>query len=107
MRHLLRVIGAVCAKDLRLALSERAATFIGVIIPINFLLLFILFALSGGEAPIDVVMDDQGPLAQELLAAMQQAHSFQIHLTDAATAEREIAAGSIVGVVTIPAGVVK
>ncbi|MBV9357374.1 MAG: ABC transporter permease [Chloroflexi bacterium] len=103
MRGRLRVIGAVCTKDLRLALRERASTIIGVLIPLNFLVLFILFALSGGEAPIAVVMDDQEPLAQQLLVALQQAHSFQVHVVDGSEAERELREGSIVGVVTLPA----
>jgi ABC-2 type transport system permease protein len=100
----LRVMRAVCVKDLRLALAERIFLVVGLIIPINFLFLFILFALTGGEAPIAVVLDDQGPLAQRLVYSMQHAHSFQIRLMDRGSAERELRAGRIVAVVRIPPG---
>jgi ABC-2 type transport system permease protein len=103
MSHALRVIRAVCVKDLRLALREPISTAIGIILPINFLFLFSLFALTGGEAPIAVVLLDDGPLAQQFLGALQQAHSFQVHLADAGQAHAELLEGRIVGVVTVPA----
>src|SRR5579859_8260204 len=83
MTRVARVILAVCGKDLRLALREPIATAVGIIIPINFLFLFSLFALTGGEAPIAVVVLDDGPLAQQFVTALQQAHSFQVHVADA------------------------
>jgi ABC-type multidrug transport system permease subunit len=96
-------MAAVCVKDLRLALRERVFTIIGLVIPINFLFLFILFALTGGLAPTAVVMRDQGPLAEQLLSAMEHAHSFRITVLDGADAERELREGSLVAVVTVPA----
>jgi len=103
MSHALRVIRAVCLKDLRLALREPISTAIGVILPINFLFLFSLFALTGGEAPIAVVLLDDGPLAQQFVLSLQQAHSFQVHLADPGQAHAELVEGRIVGVVTVPA----
>jgi len=94
---------SVCAKDLRVAAAERVFLVVGLILPINFLLLFILFALTGGEAPIAVVLQDQGPLAHQFVTSMERSHSFQVQLTDAADAQRELRAGHIVAVVTVPA----
>ena len=101
LRHDLRVVRALATKDLRLALVDRVFTVIGVIIPINFLLLFMLFALTGGQAPTAVVLEDRGPLAQQFVDAMERAHSFVITRTDAAEAERLIQAGTIVAIVSL------
>jgi ABC-2 type transport system permease protein len=102
MRHDLRVIRAVALKDIRSALTERFFTIISIVLPINFLLLFLLFVLTGGEAPTAVVMDDSGPYAQQLLQALQTSHSFIIQTTDTDTAQRLMAQGRIVAIITIP-----
>ena len=97
-----RVVRATARKDLQLALTQRMLLVIGVLLPVNFLVLFMLFALNGGQAPTAVVMEDHGPLAQKFLTAMRGAHSFQITEMDGASASRLIAAGKIVAVVTVP-----
>ncbi|MCX6500705.1 MAG: ABC transporter permease [Arthrobacter sp.] len=102
LRHNLRVVRAVAAADIRLTLREPLFAIVGVVIPINFLLLFLLFAISGGQAPIAVVLSDQGPLAERFVQAMSNSQSFIIHTTSPADAEREIRAGAIVAVVTVP-----
>ncbi|GAA4036270.1 hypothetical protein GCM10023063_21340 [Arthrobacter methylotrophus] len=102
LRHDLRVVRAVAATDIRLTLREPLFAIIGILIPINFLLLFLLFAISGGQAPIAVVMNGNGPLAERFVQAMGGSHSFIIHTATSADAEREIRAGSIVAVVTVP-----
>jgi ABC-2 type transport system permease protein len=99
----LRVIQAVALKDIRSALTERTFTILSIIMPLNFLLLFILFVLSGGLAPIAVVLADRGPLAQQLLSAMAHANSFEIQQTSAAQAQALMRQGKIVAIVTIPA----
>ena len=54
-----------------------------IIIPINFLSLLLLFALTGGQAPTAVVLEDKGPYAQQLLSVMEHSHSFIIQQTTA------------------------
>src|ERR1700730_8009027 len=103
MLHDLRVIRAVAAKDIRSALTERLFTLTSIIIPINFLILFLLFVLTGGQAPTAVVMEDRGPYAQQFLTAMQTARSFVIHDTTADDAQRMLSQGRIVAIVTVPA----
>jgi ABC-type multidrug transport system permease subunit len=102
LRHSLRVVRSVAAADIRLTLREPLFAIIGVFIPINFLLLFLLFALNGGQAPIAVVMNDRGPLAEHFVQAMANSSSFVIHTASPADAEREIRTGSIVAVITVP-----
>ena len=99
----LRVIWAVALKDLRIGLTERFSTAISIFLPLNFLILMSLFALSGGLSPTAVVMNDTGPLAQQFYQAMSGAHSFRLQQADAAQAQALIQAGKIVAVVTIPA----
>jgi ABC-2 type transport system permease protein len=97
-----RIIYATAINDIRITLTERVTTVIGVLIPVNFLLLFMLFAASGGTAPIAVVMDDHGSLAADFVSAMAHAHSFRITVMDETQAENSIHAGQIVAVVTVP-----
>ena len=59
----IRVIWAMALKDIKSTLTERAFMLTSIIIPINFLLLFLLFALTGGQAPTAVVLEDNGPYA--------------------------------------------
>jgi ABC-type transport system involved in multi-copper enzyme maturation permease subunit len=103
MRHDLRVIRAVALKDIRSSLTERLFTVISILLPLNFLLLFLLFVLTGGEAPTAVVLQDSGPYAQALVQAMRDSHSFIIQQTDAETAQRLMDQGRIVAIVTVPA----
>ena len=99
----IRVIYAMALKDIKSSLTERAFMLTSIIIPINFLLLFLLFALTGGQAPTAVVLKDNGPYAQQLLSAMEHSHSFIIQQTTASNAQKLMQLGRIVAIVTIPA----
>ena len=98
----LRVIWACAKKDVRSALAERLFTIIGLFVPLNVLVLMSLFVLAGSNAPTAVVMQDEGPYAQAFVTAMSQAHSFRLIPAAAEDAARQLAAGQIVAVVTIP-----
>src|ERR671931_226355 len=97
------VILSMALKDIRSSLTERAFLVTSIIIPINFLLLFLLFALTGGEAPTAVVLEDHGPYAMQFLSAMEQSHSFIIQQTTASEAQNLMRQGRIVSIVTVPA----
>jgi ABC-2 type transport system permease protein len=103
-RLALRTVRAVAAQDLKLSLIDRLPTVLGLIIPVNFLLLFILFVLSGGQAPTALVLEDTGPLARQFVSALERTHSFQLRQTSAADADRLLHEGRIVAVITVPAG---
>lgn len=98
----LRVIWACMKKDIRIALTERIFTIISVFLPVNFLILFSLFVISGGQAPTAVVMNDTGPYAQQFYNAMAGAHSFILQKASRQEADALIHEGRIVAVVTIP-----
>jgi ABC-2 type transport system permease protein len=98
----LRVIWACARKDFKTALTDRLFTILGLLVPTNVLILMSLFVLAGSNAPTAVVMQDNGPYAQAFYQAMSQAHSFRLQVATAAEAERLIATGQIVAVVTIP-----
>ncbi len=103
LRHDLRVVRAVALNDLRISLTERTYILLSVALPINFLFLFLLFVLTGGLAPTAVVLEDRGPFAQQFLAALENAHSFDVRQTTAAEARDLLAQGRIVAIVTVPA----
>jgi len=90
-------------KDIRSSLTERAFMITSIIIPINFLLLFLLFALTGGQAPTAIVLEDKGPYAQQFLSAMEHSHSFIIQQTTSVDAKTLMKKGQIVAIVTVPA----
>jgi ABC-2 type transport system permease protein len=101
--YTLRVILSMAQKDIRSSLTERAFMVTSIIIPINFLLLFLLFALTGGEAPTAVVLEDHGRYAMQFVSAMEHSHSFIIQQTTASEAKNLMRQGRIVSIVTIPA----
>src|SRR5262249_15924907 len=99
----LRVIWACMHKEIQSALTQRIGAILGVLLPVNFLILMSLFALTGGQAPTAVVMQERGPYAQAFYDAMAHAHSFRLQTASAEEAQDLIQAGKIVAVVTIPA----
>src|SRR5919204_1741787 len=99
---LIRVIWSMALKDIKSSLTERAFMLTSIIIPVNFLLLFLLFALTGGQAPTAVVLEDKGPYAQQFVSAMEHSHSFIIQQTTASDAQNLIQKGQIVAIVTVP-----
>jgi ABC-2 type transport system permease protein len=98
----IRVILAMSLKDIQSSLTERAFMVTSIIIPINFLLLFLLFAITGGLAPTAVVLEDHGPYAQQFVAAMEHSHSFIIRQTTANEAQNLMQQGKIVSIITVP-----
>ena len=101
---MLRVIWGCAWKDVRSALTERSTLIQSVSLPVNYLIMMSLFVLAGSHAPTAVVMNDHGPYARQFVATMRQAQSFSIEVTSAATARQQMRAGTLVAVVTIPAG---
>ena len=100
--HDVRVILGTARKDLQTAAAEPLLTVVGLLIPLNLLFLFALFVISIGRAPIAVVMEGQGPLAQQMLTAMRNAHSFVLHVESAEQARSDFGDGHVVAVVTVP-----
>lgn len=100
--YTIRVILAMALKDIQSSLTERAFMATSIIIPINFLLLFLLFALTGGQAPTALVLEDHGPYAQQFVSALEHSHSFIIQQTTAEEAKSLMRQGRIVSIITVP-----
>jgi ABC-type multidrug transport system permease subunit len=98
----IRVISTMALKDIKSSLTERAFLSTSVMLPINFILLFLLFALTGGQAPTAIVLEDKGPYAQQFISAMEHSHSFIVQQTTAADAQKLMRLGQIVAIVTVP-----
>lgn len=96
------VVWSCAIKDLKSAVTEKATLLQTLTLPVNYLIMLILFVLSGSNAPTAVVMQDHGPYAQAFYAAMSQAHSFRLLPMSASQAETQMVQGSLVAVVTIP-----
>lgn len=90
-------------KDIKSALADRIALFQMIVLPLNYNMLLILFALAGSAAPTAVVMQDRGPHAQQFYEALEASYSFRLQI---ANSEQEATSllthGDIVAVVTIP-----
>jgi len=84
----IRVILAIAHKDIKISLTERAFLLTSIMLPINLILLFLLFALTGGQAPTAIVLEDKGPYAQQFVSAMEHAHSFIVQQTTASDAQK-------------------
>ena len=97
-----QVIFTVMKKDIRTTVTEKVFLFIMTVVPLEYLVLLLLFLLSANHAPTAVVMNDTGPYAQQLYNAMDGAHTFRLQKTNAREAQRLITEGLIVAVVTIP-----
>ncbi len=102
MLFFLRIIWTCLRKDLKSMLTERAFLFQCLILPINYNLLLILFALSGSNAPTAVVLGEHGPYARQFYQALVAAHSFHLQLASAADATTLLQSGEIVAIVTLP-----
>jgi ABC-2 type transport system permease protein len=98
----LNVVWACAKKDIKVALTDRVFTILGLFLPMNVLILMSLFVLGGSYAPTAVVMGENGPYANQFYTDMSQAHSFRLQQTSAADAKTLINAGKIVAIVTIP-----
>ncbi|HEY5002770.1 MAG TPA: ABC transporter permease [Ktedonobacteraceae bacterium] len=103
MRRFSRIIWACMKKDFLTTMTERIFLVTLILIPLQYLCLFILFVLPGDAGPTAVVMQDTGPYAQQLYNAMANAHSFQLFQAPAQEAQDQLEAGHVVAVVTIPA----
>ncbi len=97
-----RVAWACLKKDIKSVLTERAFLFQTIILPLNYNMLLILFALSGSNAPTAVVMLEQGSYARQFTAALASAHSFDLQYATADQAQALMQSGEIVAIVTIP-----
>jgi ABC-2 type transport system permease protein len=98
-----RTIWACAKKDFFTSLTERIFLLTLIMVPLQYLLLFIIFVLPSDHAPTAVVMLDHGTYANQLYESMIKANSFNAFQTTYQNAENQMQSGKIVAIVTIPA----
>lgn len=79
MRAGVRAAFHIMMNDLRLNLVSPFATILSLIVPINFLILFVLFAIGGAEVPVSVVAAGNGHYDVSFFQALHNALTFHIH----------------------------
>jgi ABC-type transport system involved in multi-copper enzyme maturation permease subunit len=91
--------------DLALNLARPHATIATLCIPLIYLILFSLFALSGGMVPATVYQADQGKYSQPMKQALTQARTFRIHtISTESQGQENIDAEKSVAAIKIPYG---
>ncbi len=102
-RNWLQVARACAVRDVRSALTERSTLIQTISLPVNYMIMMILFVLAGSHAPAAVVMHDNGPYAQQLVTALRQAHAYNLTIESEAQAQDQWRQGTLVALFTIPA----
>ncbi|QSO48871.1 ABC transporter permease [Alicyclobacillus mengziensis] len=101
----LRAAFHIMRNDLRLNLVAPFATLLSLIVPINFLFLFVLFAVGGAKVPVGVVMSGHGTYDASFLHALQSALTFHIHnVPSSAAGQGLIQRHQSVATIQIPRG---
>ncbi len=100
----LRGAAAVLRNDLALARAEPLATILAVVLPLNFLVLFMLFALSGGRVPAALyVPRPAAPGSAQMVTALRDALTFDLRpVPTRAAATDQLGRGEAVVAITVP-----
>lgn len=69
---------AILKNDLRLNLVRPFATLISLVVPINFLILFVLFAIGGARVPVGVVAAGSGHYGTGMVQSLGSALTFRM-----------------------------
>jgi len=100
----LRAAWAVAKNDLLLLRAQPVAAIITVAVPINFLILFVLFAISGGVVPVTLQAGAQGPATRAFVQALEGSSTFDVHpVSTAQQASAAIRSQNSVAAITVPA----
>ena len=86
---------------------RRNRAFVGLtaLAAVSFLVMVSLFGLTGAYAPVALIDLDGGPHAKRLIEAMSNAHhSFNLKFMSEDQAQKLLATGQLVGIITIPRG---
>lgn len=101
----LHVAWAVMKHQLAIARAQSISTLIVIAVPINFLVLFILVAVSGGQAPVSVVSGGSSANVAAMERALGHASTFTVSLEPSrAAAQARIAHDDSVATIVLPAG---
>ena len=100
----LRSVWAILRKDVGVWLRRPSNIAATIVPPLGFLLAQALGAAAVGRSPVALVLQDNGPQAAQVVAAIRQADVFRLHEVDAAEARAQLKNIDVVAIITIPAG---
>lgn len=80
----------IMLNDLRLNLVSPFATILSLVVPINFLILFVLFAIGGAQVPVGVVTAGNGHYDASFVQALGDALTFHIHRISSLSAGQQL-----------------
>ncbi len=98
-------VWAIARKDLKIARTEVMSLVQAVTLPVNYLLMMVLFVLAGGAQPTAVVLqgsEDHGYYAQQFVSAVEQARTYKVSVESQAQADTQMQAGKLVTEIIIP-----
>jgi ABC-2 type transport system permease protein len=101
----LRAAFAILKNDLRLNLVKPFATILALVIPINFLILFVLFAIGGARVPVGVVTTGSGIYGTRMVQSLDASLTFHIQpIPTVAAGQSLIKTHRSVATIQIPPG---
>jgi ABC-2 type transport system permease protein len=101
----LRCAFAVMKNDLYINLATPSSAIMAILIPINFLILFALFALGGSTVPVTAYQADSGQYSSAMVQALDSTHTFRItHVGTAGAGDKAIQHETSVASILIPPG---
>lgn len=99
----IRVVRAIAAQQIRLSVAQPFASLAVLAVPLTFLILFMLFALSGGRAPVAVYAPGHTASSQAMVAAVRDNPTFiEDSVPSAAAARQAITNSDALAAVTVP-----
>ncbi len=99
----MRAAWAIARNDLVQLLAQPVAAIVTIAVPINFLILFVLFAVGGGVVPVTVQTAGSSPATQAFVQALRDSSTFDVHpVSTAAQGAQAIAAQNSVAAITLP-----
>ncbi len=102
---MLRASLAVLRREIWSAAAQPLASLLAVLVPLNFLVLMALFALSGGKVNMALVVQDRGRYDRAFVGALAGSDTFALHpAPSAAAALGEVLAQDDVGMIVVPRG---
>jgi ABC-type multidrug transport system permease subunit len=94
---------AVARHWLAISVRDRKFAITATLIPLNYLILFLITVINGNQAPTVLVMADRGPYAQAFVRALRSTDTFNLQPMAAAPARHAFTHGKVVAMITIPA----
>jgi ABC-2 type transport system permease protein len=95
---------AICRKDLTLWLRRPLQIVGALLVPVSYTLVVFLGAQATSLEPVAVVNLDHGPVGARLVAAIDAAGVFRVHLTSPARARELYSSLQVAAIITIPPG---